>query len=142
MPTHAPAVPPPPETITVRTDARHFESFLRSISRTASLLDARRLKNDIVGEIRRTRVLLGKFCATYASYDNCSQRHAANHEHDDWINGEKTEDVVAFLDRLYTAKRRAEERIIVLGGNENADNVRKRIILLAHSTHSSISVRL
>ncbi|KAI0322993.1 PXA domain-containing protein [Amylostereum chailletii] len=87
-----------PETITVRTDARHFESFLRSISRTSSLLDARRLKNDIVGEIRRTRLLL------------------ANHEREDWINGEKTEDVVAFLDRLYTAKRKAEERISVLGG--------------------------
>ena len=41
---------------------------------------------------------------------------AANHEHDEWINGEKTEDVVAFLDRLYTAKRKAEERIAVLGG--------------------------
>ncbi|KAI0033978.1 PhoX domain-containing protein [Vararia minispora EC-137] len=91
---------PTPETITVRTDPRQFESFLRSISRTSSLLDARRLKNDIMGEIRRTRVLL------------------ANHERDDWINGEKTEDVVAFLDRLYTAKRTAEERIVVLGGHE------------------------
>jgi sorting nexin-25 len=40
----------------------------------------------------------------------------ANHEKDDWINGEKTEDVVAFLDRLYTAKRRVEERIVILGG--------------------------
>ena len=40
----------------------------------------------------------------------------ANHEKDDWINGEKTEDVVAFLDRLYTAKRTVEKRIAVLGG--------------------------
>ncbi|KAI0705876.1 PXA domain-containing protein [Cytidiella melzeri] len=89
---------PATDRITMRTDARHFESFLRSISRCSSLLDARRLKNDIMGEIRRTRALL------------------ANHENEDWINGEKTEDIVAFLDRLYTAKRKVEKRIVVLGG--------------------------
>lgn len=50
---------PSTEAINVRTDARHFESFLRSINRCSSLLDARRLKNDIMGEIRRTRKLLG-----------------------------------------------------------------------------------
>ncbi|TFY81519.1 hypothetical protein EWM64_g2490 [Hericium alpestre] len=88
--------------ITIRTDIRQFESFLRSISRTSSLLDARRLKNDIMGEIRRTRMLL------------------ANHEGEDWINGERAEDVVAFLDRLYTAKRTAERRIAVLGGQDGS----------------------
>ncbi|KAI0778795.1 PXA domain-containing protein [Trametes elegans] len=86
------------ETITIRTDPRQFESFLRSISRCSSLLDARRLRNDIMGEIRRTRTLL------------------ANSANSDWINGEKTEDIVAFLDRLYTAKRKVEKRIVVLGG--------------------------
>ena len=50
---------PRSEDINLRTDPRRFESFLRSISRCDSLLDARRLKNDIVGEIRRTRTLLG-----------------------------------------------------------------------------------
>ncbi|KAK2461433.1 hypothetical protein APHAL10511_005896 [Amanita phalloides] len=89
------------DTITIRTNMRQFESFLRSINKCASLLDARRLKNDIVGEIRRTRLLL------------------ANHENEDWIDGEKTEDVVAFLDRLYTAKRKVEQRIIVLGGGDS-----------------------
>ncbi|KAJ2914754.1 hypothetical protein MD484_g5650, partial [Candolleomyces efflorescens] len=104
--TRPPVIPPSintptAERITIRTDGRQFESFLRSINRCSSLLDARRLKNDITGEIRRTRLLL------------------ANHEKDDWINGEKTEDVVAFLDRLYTAKRKVEERIIVLGGGDD-----------------------
>ncbi|KAG1864682.1 PhoX domain-containing protein [Suillus subalutaceus] len=89
------------DTITVRTDMRQFESFLRSINRCSSLLDARRLKNDIMGEIRRTRLLL------------------ANHEKEDWISGEKTEDVVAFLDRLYTAKRTVEQRIVILGGEDS-----------------------
>lgn len=40
----------------------------------------------------------------------------ASHENEDWINGEKTEDIVAFLDRLYTAKRKVEKRIVILGG--------------------------
>ncbi|TFY56091.1 hypothetical protein EVJ58_g7849 [Rhodofomes roseus] len=59
---------PTTETITIRTDPRQFESFLRSINRCSSLLDARRLKNDVMSEIRRNRTLL------------------ANHEKDDWIN--------------------------------------------------------
>lgn len=91
------------ERITIRMNLGQFELFPRSISRYASLLNARRL-ND-VGEIRRTRLLL------------------ANHDKNDWISGEKTEDVVAFLDRLYTPKRNVEERIMVLGGGEDASSV-------------------
>ncbi|GLB35839.1 putative sorting nexin C terminal [Lyophyllum shimeji] len=101
QPRQSPTAPLQTELITIRTDVRQFESFLRSISRCSSLLDARRLKNDVGGEIRRTRLLL------------------ANHDKEEWINGEKTEDVVAFLDRLYTAKRKVEERIVVLGGDED-----------------------
>lgn len=57
---HGRAKRPQQELITLQTDARHFEAFLRSIDRCDSLLDARRLKNDVVGEIRRTRTLLGE----------------------------------------------------------------------------------
>ncbi|KIY73598.1 PhoX domain-containing protein [Cylindrobasidium torrendii FP15055 ss-10] len=98
MSTAIPSSGPSNDLITIRTDVRQFESFLRSISRFSSLLDARRLKNDVFREIRRTRLLL------------------ANHENEDWIDGEKTEDVVAYLDRLYTAKRKVDERISILGG--------------------------
>ncbi|KDR85721.1 hypothetical protein GALMADRAFT_234777 [Galerina marginata CBS 339.88] len=108
------------ERITIRTNARQFESFLRSINHCSSLLDARRLKNDIVGEIRRTRILL------------------ANHEKEDWIDGEKTEDVVAFLDRLYTAKRKVEERIVVLGGEDDSSQRQSTI----HEAGSKSSVNL
>ncbi|KAL5495116.1 TRM8_1 [Sanghuangporus weigelae] len=93
---------PHQELITLQTNARHFEAFLRSIDRCDSLLDARRLKNDVVGEIRRTRTLL------------------ARHENEDWIGGKRTEDVVAFLDRLYTAKRKIEKRIAILGGQDDS----------------------
>ncbi|KAF9225522.1 hypothetical protein BS17DRAFT_700551 [Gyrodon lividus] len=102
-------VTPGGDTITIRTDVRQFESFLRSINRCSSLLDARRLKNDVMGEIRRTRLLL------------------ANHEKEDWIDGERTEDVVAFLDRLYTAKRTVEQRIAVLGGGQDLMTVSPEI---------------
>lgn len=47
---------------------------------------------------------------------------SANHEKDEWINGEKTEDIVAFLDRLYTAKRKVEKRIVALGGEPDPVN--------------------
>ncbi|KAI0640032.1 PXA domain-containing protein [Trametes polyzona] len=107
------------ETITIRTDAKQFESFLRSISRCSSLLDARRLRNDIMGEIRRTRTLL------------------ANNANSDWINGEKTEDIVAFLDRLYTAKRKVEKRIVVLGGEADP----RQTILQDTPTTSPLTLR-
>jgi sorting nexin-25 len=114
-----PVIAPTAETITIRTDARQFESFLRSINRFTSLLDARRLKNDVVGEIRRTRMLLGKYLPTTSIVISLNNT-VANHENEDWINGEKTEDVVAFLDRLYTAKRKVEQRIVVLGGEDDS----------------------
>ncbi|KAG8219562.1 PhoX domain-containing protein [Butyriboletus roseoflavus] len=106
-------VTPGGDAITIRTDVRQFESFLRSINRCSSLLDARRLKNDVMGEIRRTRLLL------------------ANHEKEEWINGERTEDVVAFLDRLYTAKRTVEQRIVVLGGEQDPTAVARE----THARH-------
>ncbi len=38
---------------------QYFDSFLRAIERCDSLLDARRLKNDVDAEIRKTQMLLG-----------------------------------------------------------------------------------
>src|ERR1700733_4445898 len=58
-----------------------------------------------------------------------NDNYAANHEKEDWINGEKTEDVVAFLDRLYTAKRKVDQRIVILGGED--DSVR----IIPHSIY-------
>jgi sorting nexin-25 len=58
IPSAPSSVLPSTEAINIHTDARQFESFLRSINHFSSLLDARRLKNDIVVEIRRTRLLL------------------------------------------------------------------------------------
>lgn len=61
----------------------------------------------------------------------------ASHENEDWINGEKTEDIVAFLDRLYTAKRKVEKRIVILGGEEDA--VRLNLVFSRVLTHRPFS---
>lgn len=56
----------------------------------------------------------------------------ANHDKEEWISGEKTEDVVAFLDRLYTAKRTVEQRIVVLGGEDSVSRF-MRFVTSAHA---------
>lgn len=72
----------------------------------------------------------------------------ANHEKDDWINGQKTEDIVAFLDRLYTAKRKAEARIAILGGHDDSVRSSRHSKLLTtsqghrHSISSPQSLQL
>jgi len=111
--------------ITSRTGTHQFEAWLRSISRIDSLLDTRRLKNDIANEIRKKRILL------------------ANHDKEDWITGDKTEDLVAYLQRLYTAKNRVEERIAVLSGG-GADAVVAGVgdtpsVIMEHASESNPS---
>lgn len=91
--------------INSRTTLPQFNAFLKSISRTDSLLDARRLKNDISNEIRKTRVLL-------ANHDSGKQDGGD----DEWIGDQRVGNVVAYLDRLYTARKKVEKRIAVLGG--------------------------
>lgn len=65
----------------------------------------------------------GRDCCLVCLFDTVSVQEVnfriANHEKEEWINGETTEDVVAFLDRLYTAKRTVEQRIVVLGGEQD-----------------------
>ncbi|KZT58373.1 hypothetical protein CALCODRAFT_495105 [Calocera cornea HHB12733] len=87
------------EDISPRTSTKQFESFIRSVARCDSLLDARRLKNDISSEIRKTRVLL-----------------ASSQSKEDLLAGYKPELIVKYLDRLYTANRAVEKRIAVLSG--------------------------
>ncbi|EJU02861.1 hypothetical protein DACRYDRAFT_78765 [Dacryopinax primogenitus] len=87
------------EDISPRTSGKQFESFLRTVARCDSLLDARRLKNDISSEIRKTRVLL-----------------ASSQTKEDVLGGYKPELIVKYLDRLYTASRAVEKRIGVLSG--------------------------
>ncbi|KAF9968085.1 Intermediate filament protein [Mortierella alpina] len=79
-------------------DLYSFEDFLTMIKRCDSLLDVKRIRNTIITQIRKKRVLI------------------ANREKDDIVNGNKVEDIVVYINRLELAKRRAEKRIEALGG--------------------------
>ncbi|BGP30845.1 tRNA (guanine-N(7)-)-methyltransferase (tRNA(m7G46)-methyltransferase) [Rhodotorula toruloides] len=88
------------EVVTVRTGSRQFDAWLKSIGRCASLQEARRLKSDVSGQIRRAKILTdGK-------------------ELDDVVDGVKVADWIDFIERLYTAKRKIDKRIDKLGGNQ------------------------
>ncbi len=47
------------------------------------------------------------------------EKSVADHERDGWISGKKKEEVNAFLDRLYKAKRKVEQRIKALEGEDD-----------------------
>ncbi|BGO97035.1 PhoX domain-containing protein [Rhodotorula toruloides ATCC 204091] len=88
------------EVVTVRTGSRQFDAWLKSIGRCASLQEARRLKSDVSGQIRRAKILThGK-------------------ELDDVVDGVKVAEWIDFIERLYTAKRKIDKRIDKLGGNQ------------------------
>ncbi|KAF8330752.1 PXA domain-containing protein [Cantharellus anzutake] len=79
----------------------------RGIERCDSLLDARRIKNDVDAEIRKVQTLLGMLPS-----------------HDESTKNIPTERPAAYLQRLCTAKAKVEHRITVLGGaNETSPAV-------------------
>jgi sorting nexin-25 len=57
-----PTLPPRPrktEAVTVRTSSRQFESWLKGISQISDVGDAKRLRSDVAGQIRRAKSLTG-----------------------------------------------------------------------------------
>lgn len=65
-----------PDAVHGRQDHHSFDSFLKSIARTNSILEARRLKNDINMQIRKTKAAVGEsndgFLLAYLAH---SHRH-------------------------------------------------------------------
>lgn len=47
------------EEISVRTPTKQFESWVRGIGRCSNLADARRLRSDVSGQIRKVRGMVG-----------------------------------------------------------------------------------
>ncbi|ORY72392.1 PXA domain-domain-containing protein [Leucosporidium creatinivorum] len=86
------------EEISVRTPTKQFESWVRGIGRCSNLADARRLRSDVSGQIRKVR----------ASIDGRPL--------DELVDGVKVADWLSFIERLYAAKRKADKRIAELGG--------------------------
>lgn len=56
--------------ISVATSTKHFEIFVKRIGKR-SLADARRLRNDVNGQIRKTKILVGQFLCDSASVFAC-----------------------------------------------------------------------
>ncbi|EGN99404.1 hypothetical protein SERLA73DRAFT_123158 [Serpula lacrymans var. lacrymans S7.3] len=75
------------------------EKIANNIDNCLSLPDAQRLKDDIVEEISKTRLLLVS-----------PNKKELDH-------GKNTEDIIFFLDRLHAARRKVEKRISVLGSD-------------------------
>ncbi|KAG2227701.1 hypothetical protein INT45_004743, partial [Circinella minor] len=86
----------------IKMGRRTFQDFLRIIEEEKNLLELKRVRNDIVTQIRKKRALI--------------------HDRDpeEIIDGEKVEDVIVYLNRLSVAKKRVDKRIAVLTG-ENYD---------------------
>ncbi|GAA5909872.1 hypothetical protein JCM6882_002038 [Rhodosporidiobolus microsporus] len=94
----APAAPKRMEAVTVRTSARQFDSWMKGISAIVELVDAKRLRSDVAGQIRKAKSLTdGKNL-------------------DEEIDGVKVAEWIDFIERLYAAKRKLDRRIVKLGG--------------------------
>lgn len=84
------------EEISATTSEKEFEAFLRSIKRCRSLLEAKRLRNDVELSIRRAKL------------DN--EREALDVKTTQSISSK------TYLQRLYTAREYIDKRIVRLGG--------------------------
>ncbi|GAA5828421.1 hypothetical protein JCM11251_006238 [Rhodosporidiobolus azoricus] len=95
----APATPRRTEAVTVRTSSRRYDSWMKGISGIADLGEAKRLRSDIAGQIRRAKGLTNGKSA------------------DEEVEGVKVIDWIDFIERLYAAKRKLDRRIVKLGGS-------------------------
>ncbi|KAF7729207.1 Intermediate filament protein [Apophysomyces ossiformis] len=85
----------------VRMGRRTFQEFLKMIEEEKNLLDLKRVRNDIVTQIRKKKVLI------------------LDRDPEEVIDGEKVEDVIVYINRLSVAKKRVDKRIAFLSGESS-----------------------
>lgn len=90
------------EEISVRTSARQFETFVKGIAKCNNLLDARRLRSDVAGQIRKARLAV------------------EGREPEEVVQGVRVAVWEEHVERLLMAKRKADQRIADLGGAEGS----------------------
>lgn len=105
------------EEISASTNIKQFEAFVRGIGRCSSLLDARRLRSDVAGQIRKTRALVGE-CEMGVERVGADETLAEGRRKDEIVDGHKVSHLIDYIERLYVAKRRADKRIEELGGQD------------------------
>ncbi|GAA5906735.1 hypothetical protein JCM8208_006373 [Rhodotorula glutinis] len=109
------------EVVTVRTSARQFDAWLANIGALTTLGDARRLRSDVTSQIRRAKL----------ATDGKSL--------DDMVDGVKVADWVDFIERLYSAKRKIDRRIVKLGGPDSRD--RAPSVMSSPASHGQPALR-
>ncbi|GAA6001982.1 hypothetical protein JCM10207_003023 [Rhodosporidiobolus poonsookiae] len=86
------------EAVTVRTSPRHFDNWIKGISTIKDVGDAKRLRSDVTGQIRRAKAMTdGKAL-------------------DELVDDVRVAEWIDFVERLYAAKRKVDRRIVKLGG--------------------------
>lgn len=110
------------EEISVRTPTKQFESWVRGIGRCSNLADARRLRSDVSGQIRKVRASIGElqFACYRQAIPEPSPLFPDGRPVDELVDGVKVADWLSFVERLYAAKRKADKRIAELGGMESS----------------------
>ncbi|KAA1137982.1 Intermediate filament protein, variant 2 [Puccinia graminis f. sp. tritici] len=105
------------ESISIRSTAKEFERFSRSIQRCNTLFDVRRLKNDVETQIRKAEAeLVGGF-----DPEQVDKTQQSGNFHESAINPNlppinSRSDLTKFLERLSAARDILDHRLAELGG--------------------------
>lgn len=101
------------ESISIRSTAKDFERFFRSIQRCNTLFDVRRLKNDVETQIRKAEAeLVGGFEPELLGKTHQSES-AVNHN---LPPSSSQSELTRFLERLSAARDILDHRLAELGG--------------------------
>ncbi|KAI8640059.1 PXA domain-containing protein [Parasitella parasitica] len=84
----------------IKMGKRTFQDFLKMIQEEKNLLDLKRVRNDIVTQIRKKKA------------------HIADRDPEEIVDGEKVQDIIVYLNRLGVAKKRVDKRISTLSGEQ------------------------
>lgn len=103
---------------------RTFQDFLRMIEEETNLLELKRVRNDIVTQLRKKRALICKvfLFPSNANITNSLRDDSDDRDPEEVIDGEKVQDIIVYLNRLSVAKKRTDKRIGVLTGDKVRNN--------------------
>ncbi|KAJ2657810.1 tRNA (guanine-N(7)-)-methyltransferase (tRNA(m7G46)-methyltransferase) [Coemansia sp. RSA 1200] len=79
-----------------------YEEFMQSIDRCSDTAQVARIRDDILAQIRKRRILI------------------MGHGKGDVVHGQRVRDVLVYINRLYVAKKKAERRLDVLMSGQGA----------------------
>ncbi|KAL7333668.1 tRNA (guanine-N(7)-)-methyltransferase (tRNA(m7G46)-methyltransferase) [Mucor circinelloides] len=84
----------------IKMGRRTFQDFLKMIQEEKNLLDLKRVRNDIVTQIRKKKA------------------HIVDRDPEEVVDGEKVQDIIVYVNRLGVAKKRVDKRIATLSGEQ------------------------